>query len=97
MNLDNHKKKEKQTMEKKQEYKTFEVGYSLYVDYSDETATIDRRDTIEMTALTAEEAYNDAEALWESNDMAFFGDDDETGGISLLEIDIDCPEDIKEV
>ena len=84
-------------MKKIQEYKTFEVGYSLYVDYSDETATIDRRDTIEMVALTADEAYDDAEALWEENDMAFFGDDDETSGISLLEIDIDCPEDIKEV
>ena len=84
-------------MKKKQEYKTFEVGYSLYVDYSDETATIDRRDTMEMTALTADEAYDDAEALWESNDMEFFRDDDETSGISLLEIDIDCPEDFKEV
>lgn len=93
----NNSKKEKQTMKKIQEYKRFEVGYNLYVDYSDETATIDRRDTIEMVALTAEEAYNDAEALWEENDMAFFGDDDETSGISLLEIDIDCPEDIKEV
>ena len=78
-------------------YKTYEVGYNLYVDYSDDTDPINRRGTMEMTALTAQEAHDDACILWEENDMAFFDDDDELGGISSLEIDIDSSDDIREV
>jgi general stress protein 26 len=77
-------------------YKTFKVGYNLYVEYSDGTEPIDRYSSIEMTALTAEEARNDAEELWESNDLEFFDDEDEMAGITLLEIDIDSTDEIKE-
>jgi hypothetical protein len=78
-------------------YKTFKVGYNLYVEYSDGTEPIDRYSSIEMTARTAQEAHDDAYVLWETNDLEFFDDEDETAGISLLEIDIDCTDEVKEV